>query len=109
MTWNGWISTYWEQGMEEPPWLIFQDEHFTQGDSWNRQGLMRLEPRDQLTIFAPDNSVLFQAQLETRRRGWFGKLYPGSWDWFPVEVGEKQWNEWFRHSPPLRARLTRAE
>ena len=107
MTWNGWISTYWEQGMEESPWLIFQDELFTQGESWHPQGVMRLEPRDHLTIFAPDTSVLFQGQLETRRRGWFAKLYPGSSEWFPVEVGEKRWNEWFRHQPPLRARLTR--
>ena len=109
MVWNGWISTYWEQGMEELPWLIFQDEAFTQGATWDREGLHRLEPDDYLTTFDLDGTVLWQGSLTTRRRGWFGRLWGGSSHWFPAEVGDQQWNEWFRRHPPLRARLSRGK
>ena len=97
---DGWISTFWEQGMEESAWLIFQDERFAQGNQWSRQGMHQLGPGDQLTIFAPDGDVLWHGRLQWRRQGWFG---PKTWG--PKEVGEKQWQHWFELSPPLRARL----
>lgn len=97
---DGWISTFWEQGMEEYPWLIFQDETFTEGESWLREGMHQLQAGDHLTIFAPDGDVLWQGELRPRRQGWFGRS-----TLVPPEVGEGQWDSWFYLKPSLRARL----
>lgn len=99
---DGWISTFWEQGMEELPWLIFQDEAFTQGEAWSREGMHQLRDGDQLTLFTPDGDVLWQGELRSRRQSWFGQP-----TLVPPEVGPGQWKSWFSMSPPLRARLIR--
>ena len=106
---HGWISTFWEQGMEEMPWLIFQDEQFVgpQPGSWSREGIHQLYHGDKLTIYAPDGAVLWSDRLRTRRKGFFGKLHAGAHDWFPLEVGPETWNAWFNTQPPLRAELMR--
>lgn len=88
--------------MEEYPWLIFQDERFTDGSQWSREGMHQLAPGDELTIFAPDGDVLWQGCLQWRRQGWFGPK-----TLVPKEVGEKQWEHWFYLQPPLRAKLIR--
>lgn len=99
---DGWISNYWEQGMEEPARLIFQDERFTNGRSWSPEGMHEPLPGDELTIYSPDGDVLWQGRLKLRRKGWFGES-----TLIPPEVGEAQWRHWFHLEPPLRARLIR--
>lgn len=78
---DGWISTFWEQGMEEYPRLIFQDEVFTEGSQWMREGMHDVAAGDELTIFTPDGEVLWQGKLKWRRQGWFGHttLVPKKW------------------------------
>lgn len=104
MRYTGWVSTFWEQGMEEPAWLIFQDERYTQGDQWLREGMYELSPGDELTIYAPDGDLLWQGSLVLRRQGWFARP-----TLVPAEIGQSQWQQWFEMHPPLRATLVRSE
>ena len=97
----GWIADYWEQGMEEEPWLTFQDEAFTAGATWDRAGLHRLAPGGVLTIFE-DGAVRWSGVLGLRRTGLFGLF--GAFTITPPDVDERTWRSWFRRSPPLRAR-----
>ena len=81
--------------MEGPALLIFQDERFTEGSQWLRDGMHLLAPGDELTIYAPDGDVLWQGRLRWQRQGWFG----------PKTLILKEMLHWFDLSPPLRARL----
>lgn len=102
---KGWISTFFEQGMEEPAWFIFQDERFTQGDQWSRDGMHRLGDGDHLTIFKPDGQILYCDVLRHRKVGFFRKIYAGNHDWSPPEIALETWQAWFNSHPPLRAEL----
>jgi hypothetical protein len=100
----GYLADYWEQGMEEPPWLIFQDSAFCAGpQQWDREGMHTFAPGGQLTIFSPDGSVLWAGTFTARRRGLFSKLHPASCDWFPEGLTPETWQSFFRQDPPLRA------
>ena len=96
---EGWISTYWAQGMEGEVWFIFQDERYASGDQWQMEGLHQIAPGQHLTIFDAQGQVLWRGLLKLRKQGWFGRH-----TLVPPEVGEERWEAWFRHSPPLRAR-----
>jgi len=95
---EGWIADFWEQGMEEIPWLIFQDQAFTIGDSWDRTGMHRLAPGGTLTIFE-NGTVLWSGVLKHRRLGLLGPI-----SITPANTDEATWLSWFRRSPCLRAR-----
>ena len=92
---KGWIGTYWETGMEEPPRLIFQDERFTEGKSWAMEGMHELRPGHHLTIYAPDGDLLWEGTLGVKRRSWFG----------PAHLVPPEIDHWFHLHPPLRAEL----
>lgn len=102
---QGYLSHFWEQGMEEPPWLIFQDARYCAGpkEGWERQGLHTLEHGGQLTIFKEDGSVLWAGTITTRREGWFSRLQAGSSQWHPEGMDLETWSAYFSHDPPLRA------
>jgi len=103
---RGFLSTYWEQGMEEMPWQVFQDERFVSGSSWDREGMHRLEPGKRLRVFGSDGTVLWEGRLESRRVGLFGRLHAGASNWFPAGIEQVTWEAWLRSQPPLRAELT---
>lgn len=98
---DGWIADYWEQGMEEAPWLVFQDRAFTSGSSWERAGMHRLTAGGALTIFRADGTVLWSGVLRRRRLGLLGRFGPVTLT--PADVDEATWASWFRRSPNLRA------
>lgn len=102
---HGWISDFWEQGMEEPPWLIFQDEKYAESPAggWSRDGMHTFAEGDHLTILGEDGSVLWAGRLESRKTGWFSRLPASSCDWHPEDVPAETWSGWFRRSPSLRA------
>lgn len=101
----GFLSTFWEQGMEEPPWHIFQDRAYCDGPDrgWDRAGLHQLAEGSQLRVFDHDYRVLWSGQVKGRRQGWFGRLNAGSCDWHPREVPAEVWRSYFNRNPPLRA------
>jgi hypothetical protein len=102
---QGYLGDYWAQGMEEPAWLIFQDERFceTPKAGWAMEGMHQMGPGDRLTIFAPGGEVLWAGTLETRRVGFFGRLQAGAHDWHPEGMDLSSWRAFFHHDPPLRA------
>ena len=104
---HGWIADFWEQGMEESPWLTFQDEKYCESPTggWSREGLHRFAEGDHLTILGDDGEVLWTGVLEGRKSGWFSRLEAGSSDWHPEDVEAETWQGWFRRSPALRAVL----
>lgn len=104
-TMQGYLSDFWEQGMEEAPWLIFQDARYCAGPrgGWDREGLHRLGEGDRLTIFNEDGSVCWAGTITTRRVGWFSKLQAGSSQWYPEGMDSTTWTGFFRHDPPLKA------
>lgn len=108
---EGWLGTYWAQGMEEPEWLIFQDRRFTTGrpGGWLLEGMHRLQAGDRLEILGPQGERLWQGELRARRQGWFGNLTPSQPEWHPEEVSLEIWQGWFRRDPPLEAHLWPAD
>lgn len=102
---HGFLSTFWEQGMEEPPWHIFQDRAFCEGleRGWERAGIHPLAEGSRLTIFDLDSRVLWSGEVKGRRLGWFGRLQASSCDWHPPEVPAEVWRGYFHRNPPLRA------
>ena len=103
---QGFICDFWEQGMEESPWHIFQDARFIgpEPGGWQREGIHQFQDGDHLTILAEDESVLWSGTFVTRKNGLFSKLHAGSCEWHPLDVPQAQWESWFVHQPPLRAR-----
>ncbi|MCB9703790.1 MAG: hypothetical protein H6711_17975 [Myxococcales bacterium] len=99
---DGWIADFWEQGMEEEPWLIFQDRAFTRGESWEREGMHVLAPGGRLTIFEEDGAVRWSGVLRVRRLGLFGRF--GRRTLAPPGIDDAAWRAWFRRRPALRAR-----
>lgn len=103
---TGYLGTYWEQGMEESPWLIFQDARFAQTpqEGWDIKGMHRLEPGARLTIFDQSGDLLLQHTLRPTRTGLWARLFPKEDDWFPKGMSAECWENLFYRSPPLRAR-----
>lgn len=108
---EGWISDYWEQGMERQPDRIFQDKRFcgSRTENWNRKGMFLLEPGDKLTIFDEQDEILWSGILEKRRNGCLGltTFYPSDYEWFPKDVEFETWESWFKHQPPLKATFSK--
>jgi hypothetical protein len=102
---HGYLADFWEQGMEEPPWLIFQDASYCNGpgEGWERDGMHTFADGGELTIFAMNGSVLWAGTFQSRRQSLFQKLHPGSPDWHPEGLDKNLWQSYFRRSPPLRA------
>lgn len=110
MIYHGWISDFWEQGMEGERWHVFQDIAFAQdrAHGWRREGMYLLQTGDRLTILADDGHLLWQGTLAARRLRWFGrKVSPYEPEWHPVDVSMAVWLGWFRQRPVSRARLAR--
>ncbi len=103
----GYLSNFWEQGMEEFPWRIWQCRRHSQSPTtgWSREGMHRLAEGDQLEVLQHDGCLLWRGCLQTRKQGWFGKLRVSRPDWHPPEVASEVWQRWFEQNPPLRARL----
>ncbi len=105
----GWISTFWEQGMEETPWLVFQGRSPDGEDRWERGRMRRLAAGDRLTIFDSDSdsdgATLWSGTLSARRLGLLGIIGPRTLA--PAGVDEALWLSWFRRDPPLVARWRR--
>jgi hypothetical protein len=102
---HGFVSTFYEQGMEEPAWSIFQDRTFCESHDrgWDRAGLQRFSEGAHLTVFEHDGRVLWSGVMEGRRRGWFGRLHASDGDWHPAEVAPEVWQSYLVRTPPLRA------
>lgn len=102
---HGFVSDFWEQGMEEAPWHIFQDRRYcaSRQGGWSREGMEELAEGSHLTLFRPDGTVLWSGTLRGRRKGWFGWLPAAASDWHPPELDAATWDSYFRQSPPLRA------
>ena len=108
MIFDGWISLYQTQGMDDPLY-VFQDAHFAKSrtEGWELQGLVILAPGHHLTIFADSGDVLWSGELKPRRKclGW---LYPKqAVGWFAHGTDWKTWHGYFCHQPPLKAQLQR--
>ena len=101
----GWISTFWEQGMEESPWLIFQGRSPDGDDRWERERMRRLAAGDRLTILESEGAVLWSGTLSVRRLGLLGIIGPRTLA--PAGIDEALWLSWFRRNPPLVARWWR--
>ncbi|MEZ5426162.1 MAG: hypothetical protein R2747_07855 [Pyrinomonadaceae bacterium] len=104
---KGWISEYWEQGMEGTFFRVFQDENLARDrfSGWRPEGMHILSEGDLLTIFSPEKEVLWTGLIEPRRCGFLKlkKLHPANSDWTPENVSPEDWEGWFRFSPPLEA------
>ena len=100
----GFLSTFWEQGMEEPAWLIFQDQRFceTPRKGWTRNGIHRLEAGAHLRLFERDASVIFEGVLGAKPKGLLGRLFKKP-TLFPPEIAEETLKAWFDRAPCLRA------
>ena len=101
---QGFISDFWEQGMEESPWLTFQDQRLckTPLAGWDRAGMYRLKVGSRLRIFEDDGGVLWQGTLGHDQRGLLGRLTGKPISAKPPDVDQTTWDSWFRKRPPLR-------
>ncbi len=104
----GWISEYYEQGMEGDYWHTFQDGRYTESHErgWDRAGMYILRAGDHLTIIDVNGETLWQGVLQPRRHG-FLRLCVLKVDarWHPEHIPYDQWRGWFRHRPALEAKL----
>jgi hypothetical protein len=109
-TLEGWISEYWEQGMERMPLRIFQDREFCKSrlEGWKFEGMYLLQPNQSLTIYDDNNCTLWDGQIKVLRFGFLklNKMSPDSYYWTPEDVEFETWRDWFKESPPLKAKLT---
>lgn len=102
---------HWEQGWEGARWWVFQREDFQrEGGSWDLNGMIKLSEcaGDHLTIYSPDNSVLWSGKLQiVTREGLMGLRSISDWDggWHPAGLTMEQWRAWCEHQPPLVAEL----
>jgi hypothetical protein len=101
----GFLWNYWEQGMEEPPWLVFQDRCYcaSRDQDWQRDGMVQLSPGDELEILEHDGSRVWAGTLKARPKSWFAWLAPLDANWNPAEIEPDLWKSYFYRSPPLRA------
>ncbi|MBK7201954.1 hypothetical protein [Candidatus Amarolinea dominans] len=106
---TGWISEYWEQGMEEMPWHIFQDERFcgSRTEGWLHAGIVQLGDGQHLTILNDEGQVMWAGVLHSRRLHWLGRrpTQPWNYQWHPLTVPAETWTAWFEAKPSYRAIL----
>lgn len=106
---HGWISEYWEQGMEEMPWHIFQDERFcaSRTEGWLHAGIVQLGDGQHLTILNDEGQVMWAGELRARRLRWFDRHPTQPWNywWHPLTVPAATWTAWFGTTPSYRATL----
>jgi hypothetical protein len=105
---EGWISEYWEQGMEYVA-AIFQDRsHATGRDGgWRYEGMHSLCEGDELTILADDGAVLWSGRVGSMGCDGRLEIMPATSAWVPPGIDPAQWREWFCASPSLCAVLIR--
>ncbi len=101
---RGFLSDFWEQGMEERPWLIFQDQRFCRNHrtGWDRAGMYRLKVGARLKIFDHEGGLLWQGTLGDDERGFWGRLTGKPLSVKPADVEQQTWDSWFKSRPPLR-------
>lgn len=108
---HGWISEYWEQGMEGFSFLTFQDREFAESreKNWRHEGMYILQEGDELTIFDDGEKIIWTGLIETRRGGFLHlcKISPSDKDWTPQDISLEKWKGWFNYHPPLNAILKR--
>jgi hypothetical protein len=98
MTLKGFLGTYWETGMEEPEWSIFQDANFIHGpNDWRMEGMHQLKTGQTLTIFAADGSVAWTGVLQSKSLGLlkFKFLQPYESGWHPPDLTLEEWRGFF--------------
>lgn len=107
---NGWISDYYEQGMEYDYWLILQDQRYAASRTagWEPAGLIILQPGDRLSIYHDDGHCIWQGHLGTPPQPHrSGQPLPSNLPWWPTTLTFAEWIGWFRHTPALTAQLER--
>ena len=123
---SGWLTDYYSQGSEGGVNWAFMDAAYAypDGKAWNEAGIVLLEEGDILTLFNPDDSVLWASVIEKLRGSVYeafdnkGELAllkliyndperePYS-SWMQKGVAIDDWLNWCRQKPPLRATLER--
>lgn len=111
-TYKGYITNFFETGCEGMIWVLIQD------DMKGYEALLDLQEGDQLKVFNPDGSTVFDGVIrEDHESGYMEyPLNPG--DGQPAALGywihwtqsgwkPDDWAELFFRSPSLRAQLTR--
>lgn len=104
---RGFLSTFWEQGMEEEPWLILQDKRFcdTPKKGWLREGMLRIGEGFRLSLVNQDNELLFEGILGDVSQSFWEKFRGKPKPLFPSHFPEEQWQSWFASEPPMRAHI----
>lgn len=101
----GFLSNYWEQGMEEAPWLTFQDQRYCESPErgWHDKGLHKLTEGCHLTVMADDSSVRWQGTLKPPDQALWRRLWSPDTTIRPSQIAETEWHDWFHRAPPWRA------
>lgn len=101
----GFLSNYFEQGMEEAAWLTFQDQRFCASleADWKMEGLHRIGPGDSLQVLHNDGSQAWQGQLQLNGGGFWRRLRGQPATLKPPEIETEIWHDWFHRNPPWRA------
>jgi hypothetical protein len=96
---HGYLEAYWEQGWEGRIEYALGME--------GRPAPLFLADGQHLTIYAPDDTILWQGRLRFVGRGRERHNLPtGVWaDGKQEEVPYDRWLGWFLHEPPLRAAM----
>jgi hypothetical protein len=104
---HGFLSTFWEQGMEEDAWLILQDQRYCDdlNTGWLREGMRRISLGDHLTIFEQDGRTCWQGVLGSGPRTLWERLRSIPPPLFPRDMEESVWKGWFKATPLRRAVL----
>ncbi len=105
---EGYIADYWEQGWEGHFWYTFQDATYIdeRTGQWDIQGMHQLAVGDYLTIYQEDGTILWDGLWPDRSPGMLARWWSRVRGLEPV-CPEKMLT-WFRHEPPLKARLVKA-
>lgn len=98
----GWISTYWEQGMEGDFLYIFQEGPANADGTWPIDKMSVIEAGGELTIVGDDGATLWSGTLAWRRLGLLGIF--GRRGLTPAGIDAETWRAWFERRPPLTAR-----
>lgn len=101
----GFLSNYFEQGMEEAAWLTFQEQRFCASleAGWQMEGLHRIGEGDSLQVLRNDASLAWQGRLQRVRGGFWQRLCGQPATLKPPEIEPEVWHDWFHRSPPWRA------
>jgi hypothetical protein len=102
----GWITTYYEQGMEGYVMYVFQEGPESADGTWPIDKMFALSPGSELTIVGDDGAILWSGTLVLRRLGLFGLF--GRRALIPRGIDPESWRSWFERRPPLTARYRSA-